>query len=84
MVAVLVLAGPSGVGSEPAAVTPQITVDQFGWLPRSAKVAILADPVKGQNAGQTYHPGDRFEIRREPDGNVGLPGQRRSRGTRAR
>ena len=38
-------------------VTPQITVDQFGWLPRARKVAILADPVKGQNAGQTYRPG---------------------------
>ena len=38
----------------------------------SRKVAILADPVKGQNAGQSYRPGDRFEIRREPDGSIGL------------
>jgi hypothetical protein len=51
-------------------VTPQITVDQFGWLPRAGKVAILADPVKGQNAGQSYRPGREFEIRREGDGTV--------------
>jgi len=29
-------------------VTPQITIDQFGWLPRAGKVAIMADPIKGQ------------------------------------
>ena len=55
-------------------VTPQITIDQFGWLPRSGKVAILADPVKGQNAGQTYRPGPGFEIRREADGSVAYRG----------
>ena len=64
----VVLAVSCAAAGEEGAVTPQITVDQFGWLPRSAKVAILADPVKGQNAGQTYRPGERFEIRREPDG----------------
>ena len=58
-------------------ITPQITVDQFGWLPRSAKVAILADPVKGQNAGETYQPGDRFEIRREPEGTTAFRGATR-------
>lgn len=48
--------------------TAQITIDQFGWQPRAKKVAILADPVKGQNAGRHYVPGDRFEIRRQADG----------------
>jgi len=55
-------------------VTPQIAIDQFGWLPRGGKVAILADPVKGQNAGQTYRPGTGFEIRREADGTVAYRG----------
>src|SRR5208282_6284213 len=55
-------------------VTPQIAIDQFGWLPRAGKVAILADPVKGQNAGHTYRPGTRFEIRREADGTVAYRG----------
>ena len=57
-------------GSAADPITPQITVDQFGWLPRAGKVAILADPVKGQNAGQSYRPGPGFEIRREADGTV--------------
>lgn len=56
--------------SDDGVVTPQITIDQFGWLPRAGKVAILADPVKGQNAGRTYRPGPGFEIRREADGTV--------------
>jgi hypothetical protein len=47
-------------------VTPQITIDQFGWLPRAEKIAILADPVRGQNAGRSYQPGSRFEIHLEP------------------
>lgn len=37
-------------------------------------MAILADPVKGQNAGQSYHPGARFEIRRESDGKAAYRG----------
>src|SRR5205807_6515852 len=45
--------------------TPLITVDQFGWLPRSRKVAVFADPVRGQNAGISYHPGPRFEVRNQ-------------------
>jgi hypothetical protein len=56
------------------AVTPQITIDQFGWQPRAGKIAILADPVKGQNAGKSYQPGSRFEIRRERDRTVAYRG----------
>ena len=47
-------------------VTPQITIDQFGWQPRAVKIAVLADPVKGQNASDSYQPGSRFEVRSEP------------------
>jgi hypothetical protein len=43
--------------------TPQITVDQFGWRPSARKVAILAEPVRGQNAPSDYRSGTRFEIR---------------------
>jgi hypothetical protein len=55
-------------------VTPQITIDQFGWQVRSAKVAVLADPVRGQNAGTPFRPGPRFEVRSEPDGAVAYRG----------
>ena len=47
-------------------ITPQITIDQFGWQSRAVKIAVLADPVKGQNASDSYQPGPRFEVRSEP------------------
>ena len=72
---------PGGGTADP--VTPQITVDQFGWLPRAGKVAILADPVKGQNAGQTYRPGRASRSVARPMAPSPI-GERRSRGTGAR
>ncbi len=39
------------------ALSPQITIDQFGWQSRAVKIAIMADPVKGQNASDSYQPG---------------------------
>ena len=55
-------------------VTPQITIDQFGWQPRSAKISVLADPVHGQSAGGPYQPGPRFEVRIEPGDRVAFRG----------
>jgi hypothetical protein len=51
-------------------VTPQIAIDQFGWLPGFRKVAIFAEPVRGQNARVTYRPGRAFEVRRQDGGAV--------------
>jgi hypothetical protein len=51
-------------------VTPQITIDQFGWLPGSRKVAVFAEAVRGQNAGQAYRPGLDFVVRRHADNAV--------------
>lgn len=45
--------------------TEQIVVDQFGWRPKAVKVAIFADPIKGQNSHISYQPGSMFEIRRQ-------------------
>jgi endoglucanase len=61
------LATTCAVGDE---ISPLITIDQFGWLPRSRKIAILADPVRGQNAGQSYQPGPEFVVRQQADGKV--------------
>lgn len=47
--------------------TPQITVDQFGWKPEAAKIAIVADPVEGQNAKRHWSPGPSFELRSTHD-----------------
>ncbi len=70
----LVLLATVSVHAGDDVVTPQITIDQFGWLPHARKVAILADPVKGQNAGQSYRPGKSFEIRREANRGVAYRG----------
>jgi len=40
-----------------------IHVDQFGYLPFSSKVAVLADPQIGYNANEDYSPSDILEIR---------------------
>jgi hypothetical protein len=61
---------PQTAYAEDGTVTPQIIIDQFGWLPSSTKVAVFAEPVRGQNAPAPYHPGTRFEVRRDSDGTV--------------
>src|SRR5262249_18693334 len=43
--------------------TPQIIVDQFGWRPGDVKVAVFADPQRGQNAADRLVPGREFEVR---------------------
>src|SRR6188472_1758475 len=45
------------------AVTSRIQVDQFGYLPDGAKVAVLSDPQKGYNASDSYTPGATLEVK---------------------
>lgn len=45
------------------AITSRIHVDQFGYLPDSAKCAILSDPQKGYNEAESYTPGAKLEVR---------------------
>ncbi|MDJ0734028.1 MAG: glycoside hydrolase family 9 protein [Nostocaceae cyanobacterium] len=45
--------------------TEQIIIDQFGWRPQAVKVAIFANPIKGQNSQIKYQPGSQFEVRRQ-------------------
>ncbi|MEL7162151.1 MAG: glycoside hydrolase family 9 protein, partial [Bacteroidota bacterium] len=40
-----------------------IHVDQFGYRPGAEKVAVLSDPQSGQNAGDSYSPGNTLEVR---------------------
>ena len=53
----------SGTFALAAKETPQIMVDQFGYRPDSNKMAVFADPVKGQNSANRYSPGESFEVR---------------------
>ncbi|NNF05448.1 MAG: T9SS type A sorting domain-containing protein, partial [Candidatus Eisenbacteria bacterium] len=43
--------------------SPHILVDQFGYLPASKKIAVLADPVVGFNAASSFTPGGSYEVR---------------------
>jgi hypothetical protein len=51
-------------------VEAQIMVDQFGYLPDMAKVAVLADPVRGANADVRFVPGRRYQVRDADTGDV--------------
>jgi endoglucanase len=71
---------PSGIASPPtppppppieqqpsSGVSPFIVVDQFGYLPDAAKVAVLRDPEEGFDAKLQYKPGATLEVRRAND-----------------
>ena len=45
------------------AVTSHICVDQFGYLPNAAKVAVISDPQKGYNDFDHYAPGSKLVLR---------------------
>src|ERR1700722_4138056 len=45
------------------AVDGHLRVDQFGYLPTEAKVAVIADPVKGYNSWDHYTPGTKLQLR---------------------
>lgn len=48
-------------------VTPFIRLDQFGYRPDSRKVAVIADPINGFNAGDSFTPGNNYQVRRVSD-----------------
>jgi hypothetical protein len=47
--------------------SPFIRLDQFGYRPDSKKVAVIADPVTGFDAAQSFTPGNTYEVRRVSD-----------------
>jgi hypothetical protein len=51
-------------------VTSHIHVDQFGYLPDEAKVAVISDPIRGFNAGDHFAPGPNLELCRAADRTV--------------
>lgn len=53
-----------------ATFNPYIRVDQFGYPVKAAKVAVLADPVEGFNAAESYVPGETIEVRRTSDNTI--------------
>jgi hypothetical protein len=51
------------VAAPPGTFTLRIAVDQFGYLPGLAKVAVISDPQVGFNAAESYTPGATLEVR---------------------
>lgn len=60
-------------GSLPA-FDPHLLVDQFGYRPQDAKVAVIRNPQTGFDHGDPFVPGPRYELRRT-DGTVVLTGK---------
>lgn len=54
----------------PGTTTKHIKIDQFGYLPNSKKVAVIADPQNGYNAAESFSPGtglNQYQVRRWND-----------------
>ncbi len=54
----------------PAVYSKHIKIDQFGYLPNSRKVAVIADPQNGYNASESFSPGtgvNQYQVRRWAD-----------------
>lgn len=47
-----------------------IRVDQFGYRPQDPKVAVIADPQVGFDAGLEFEPGEELQVRRRADDEV--------------
>ncbi len=47
----------------PGTASRRIAVDQFGYMPEMAKIAVLSDPQTGFNAADSYTPGATVEVR---------------------
>ena len=67
------LSGAPVAGLPP--VTGRIHVDQFGHMPNEAKVAVISDPQKGYNAGDSYMPGSEMVVCQLPQKNIVFRGK---------
>ncbi len=59
----LTLACSTAFAVPAAPVQPLIQLDQFGYLPDSVKIAVLAAPQTGYDAALAYAPGTTLEVR---------------------
>ena len=49
--------------STPTPVSPNIHIDQLGYLPNAVKIAVVANPQVGYNAAQSFTPGSTYQVR---------------------
>lgn len=57
----------SVVAAPPGAFSRRIAVDQFGYMPEMAKVAVISDPQTGFNAAESFTPNTTLQVRRWSD-----------------
>jgi endoglucanase len=65
-------AGRGAAGAH--ALSPFIVVDQFGYLPADAKVAVVRKPKFGYDSGSAFEPGTSYQVRRAADDAVVFSG----------
>ncbi len=53
--------------ADPTTITEFIRIDQLGYRPGDQKVAVIANPINGFNSGQSFIPGNSYEVRRWND-----------------
>jgi endoglucanase len=61
----------------PVTISKHIKLDQFGYFPKSKKVAVVVDPQAGYNAAESFSPGtgvNQYQVRRWSDDAVVLTG----------
>lgn len=51
-----------------------VVVDQFGYLSRARKVAVVGNPIEGFNGGPEWTPGSTFQVRDRASGEVVFEG----------
>lgn len=59
--------GPVSRGPEDIPLNLHILVDQFGYRPQDAKVAVIRSPKIGFDADRPYQPGKRYAVRKVGD-----------------
>lgn len=52
-----------------------ILVDQFGYRPGDAKVAVIRDPLQGYDSNDRFSPGEVYQVRRSDNGAVAFEGK---------
>ncbi|MFM9911814.1 MAG: glycoside hydrolase family 9 protein [Chitinophagaceae bacterium] len=70
LVALSLFTAFSSYAVPPGTITKHIKIDQFGYLPASRKVAVIADPQTGYNAAESFSPGtaaNQYQVRRWSD-----------------
>ncbi|MBU1668421.1 glycoside hydrolase family 9 protein [bacterium] len=55
-----------------------IKIDQFGYLPKAPKVAVISNPIHGFNAGESFLPTTTYEVRKVSDNSVVFSGDIKS------